>query len=184
MLGAMAGFDERDSTSADAPVLAYLAGLDRPIKGYGSDAQGVSTRVSILRSKPACAPRSKCCAARRAAQGVSLPSLPHSVPTSRRGARGVFIQLARFDGAFWPSLREAPRPEGSVRALRGEGFGAEVKRRPRPVPTCRPANDAYYLKAQRVRALTSDDFRRAFSEVDAGQPHDTDSGVCDQRQDQ
>ena len=172
LLGAMAGFDERDSTSVDAPVPAYLAGLDRPIKGL---------RVGLLKEffdkglDPAVEACLRAALEVLRAQGaqlkeVSLPSLPHSVPTYYVVAPAeCSSNLARFDGVRFGHRCEKPRDlKDLYERSRGEGFGAEVKRRIMTGTYVLSAGyyDAYYLKAQRVRALISDDFRRAFSEVD------------------
>src|SRR6185295_13335230 len=76
--------------------------------------------------------------------------------------------LARFDG-----IRYGPRVESenlweTYRRTRGEGFGAEVKRRIMLGTYALSAGyyDAYYLKAQKVRTLIKQDFEEAFAEVD------------------
>ena len=172
LLGAMAGFDERDSTSVDAPVPDYLAGLDRPLKGL---------RVGLLKEffDKGLDPAVEAClrAALEVLRGqgaqlkeVSLPSLPHSVPTYYVVAPAeCSSNLARFDGVRFGHRCDKPRDlKDLYERSRGEGFGAEVKRRIMTGTYVLSAGyyDAYYLKAQRVRALISDDFRRAFSEVD------------------
>ena len=99
---------------------------------------------------------------------VSLPHTPFAVPTYYIIAPAeAAANLARFDG-----VRYGPRrvgPEGDIRALyqatRGEGFGAEVRRRILVGTYVLSAGyyDAYYRKAQLARALIADDFRRAFA---------------------
>ena len=77
--------------------------------------------------------------------------------------------LARFDGVRFGHRCENPRDLRDLyERSRGEGFGAEVKRRIMTGTYVLSAGyyDAYYLKAQRVRALIADDFARAFAEVD------------------
>jgi aspartyl-tRNA(Asn)/glutamyl-tRNA(Gln) amidotransferase subunit A len=77
--------------------------------------------------------------------------------------------LARYDGVRFGHRCENPRDlKDLYERSRGEGFGAEVKRRVMTGTYVLSAGyyDAYYLKAQRVRALIADDFRRAFAEVD------------------
>ncbi|MFL5494900.1 MAG: Asp-tRNA(Asn)/Glu-tRNA(Gln) amidotransferase subunit GatA [Gemmatimonadales bacterium] len=98
---------------------------------------------------------------------VSLPHSVYAVPTYYIVAPAeAAANLARYDG-----VRYGPRkvgPDGDIRALyqatRGEGFGAEVRRRILVGTYVLSAGyyDAYYRKAQRVRALIADDFRRAF----------------------
>jgi aspartyl-tRNA(Asn)/glutamyl-tRNA(Gln) amidotransferase subunit A len=172
LLGAMAGFDPRDSTSVDMPVPDYRAGLDRPLQGLrvgllkeffdkGLDPAietSVRTALGVLRGQGA------------VLKEVSLPSLPLSVPTYYVVAPAeCSSNLARFDGVRFGHRCENPRDlKDLYERSRGEGFGAEVKRRIMTGTYVLSAGyyDAYYLKAQRVRALIADDFRRAFAEVD------------------
>jgi aspartyl-tRNA(Asn)/glutamyl-tRNA(Gln) amidotransferase subunit A len=98
---------------------------------------------------------------------VSLPNSTYAVPTYYIIAPAeAAANLARYDG-----VRYGPRrigPEGDIRALyrttRGEGFGEEVRRRILVGTYVLSAGyyDAYYKKAQQVRALIADDFRRVF----------------------
>ena len=98
---------------------------------------------------------------------VSLPHSAYAVPTYYIVAPAeAAANLARYDG-----VRYGPRrigPEGDIRSLyqatRGQGFGVEVQRRILVGTYVLSAGyyDAYYRKAQRVRALIADDFRRAF----------------------
>ncbi len=77
--------------------------------------------------------------------------------------------LARFDGVRFGHRCENPKDLTDLyRRSRGEGFGAEVKRRIMTGTYVLSAGyfDAYYLKAQRVRQLISADFTRAFKDVD------------------
>ena len=101
---------------------------------------------------------------------MSLPNLPLSVPTYYVVAPAeCSSNLSRFDG-----VRFGHRCENPVDLLdlykrsRGEGFGAEVKRRIMTGTYVLSAGyyDAYYLRAQKVRRLITDDFARAFREVD------------------
>jgi aspartyl-tRNA(Asn)/glutamyl-tRNA(Gln) amidotransferase subunit A len=99
---------------------------------------------------------------------VSLPHSPFAVPTYYIVAPAeAAANLARYDG-----VRYGPRkvgPEGDIRSLyratRGEGFGAEVRRRILVGTYVLSAGyyDAYYRKAQRVRALIAEDFKQAFA---------------------
>jgi aspartyl-tRNA(Asn)/glutamyl-tRNA(Gln) amidotransferase subunit A len=99
---------------------------------------------------------------------VSLPHSTYAVPTYYIIAPAeAAANLARYDG-----VRYGPRrigPEGDIRSLyqatRGEGFGTEVQRRILVGTYVLSAGyyDAYYNKAQQVRALIAEDFRRAFS---------------------
>jgi len=172
LLAAMAGFDERDSTSVELPVPDYSAALELPLKGLkigllqeffdqGLDdqiEQRIRDALEVLRSQGA------------TLKEVSLPNLPLSVPTYYVVAPAeCSSNLARFDGVRYGYRCERPRDlQDLYQRSRGEGFGAEVKRRIMVGTYVLSAGyfDAFYLKAQRVRALISADFARAFHEVD------------------
>jgi aspartyl-tRNA(Asn)/glutamyl-tRNA(Gln) amidotransferase subunit A len=172
MLSAMAGYDERDSTSIDMPVPDYAAGLERPLAGL---------RIGLLKEffdkglDPAIEAPLRAAIAELQAQGatlheVSLPNLPLSVPTYYVVAPAeCSSNLARFDGVRFGYRCENPRDlKDLYERSRGEGFGAEVKRRIMTGTYVLSAGyyDAYYLKAQRVRQLIANDFARAFAQVD------------------
>jgi len=172
VLAAMAGFDARDSTSVDAPVPDYAASLARPVKGL---------RIGIIREFFGAGLEAGTGAAVRAALDgframgaelteVSLPNLPLSVPTYYVVAPAeCSSNLSRYDGVrFGHRCREPKDLMDLYRRTRGEGFGAEVKRRIMTGTYVLSAGyyDAYYLKAQKVRSLINEDFRRAFSQVD------------------
>jgi aspartyl-tRNA(Asn)/glutamyl-tRNA(Gln) amidotransferase subunit A len=101
---------------------------------------------------------------------VSLPSLPLSVPTYYVVAPAeCSSNLSRFDGVRFGHRCEEPRDLLDLyERSRGEGFGAEVKRRIMTGTYVLSAGyyDAYYLKAQKVRRMIADDFARAFAQVD------------------
>jgi len=172
LLGAMAGFDPLDSTSVEREVPDYSAALDQPLQGLrigilkeffdtGLDptiATLLHAALEVLRGQGA------------SLKEVSLPSLPLSVPTYYVVAPAeCSSNLARFDGVRFGHRCENPRDLRDLyERSRGEGFGAEVKRRIMTGTYVLSAGyyDAYYLKAQRVRALIADDFARAFGQVD------------------
>ena len=172
LLGVMAGFDERDSTSINEPVPDYVAGLGESVKGLkigvvrqhfdeGLDADcGARVRdaIAVLESLGA------------ETVEVDLPHIDLSVPTYYVVAPAeCSSNLSRFDG-----VRFGHRAEGAEDLFdlycrsRGEGFGDEVKRRIMTGTYVLSAGyyDAYYLKAQQVRQLIADDFRKAFADVD------------------
>jgi len=171
-LQAMAGFDPRDSTSVDVPVPDYVAELATPMQGL---------RIGILKEffgeglDPAVEKAVRETLATWQKLGavvkeVSLPNLPLSVPTYYVVAPAeCSSNLARFDGVRFGHRCENPKDLLDLyKRSRAEGFGAEVKRRIMTGTYVLSAGyyDAYYLKAQRVRALINADFRRAFGEVD------------------
>jgi len=172
MLAGMAGFDERDSTSAQRPVDDYAAALSQDIRGVrigivrefmgeGLDAGvGASVQTAIDQLE------------RLGAEvvEVSLPNAGLSVPAYYVVAPAeCSSNLARFDGVRYGHRCDSPRDlEDLYKRSRSEGFGAEVKRRIMIGTYALSAGyyDAYYLKAQKVRQLIADDFRKAFTECD------------------
>ncbi|MDW8258100.1 MAG: Asp-tRNA(Asn)/Glu-tRNA(Gln) amidotransferase subunit GatA [Gammaproteobacteria bacterium] len=172
LLGAMAGFDPRDSTSVDTPVPDYTASLDEPLTGL---------RIGIVREFFDAGLDGRCAALIHAAlqeleklgarlQEVSCPNLPLSVPTYYVVAPAeASSNLARYDGVRYGYRCEQPRDLLDLyKRSRGEGFGAEVKRRIMTGTYVLSAGyyDAYYLKAQKVRQLIARDFAQAFATVD------------------
>ena len=172
LLGVMAGFDLRDSTSVDRPVPDYIALLDQPLAGLkiglpkeyfgaGLDsavAQVVEAAVAEYR--------------RLGAETVEI-----SLPNSELAIPAYYViapaecssNLARFDGVRYGHRCENPKDLLDLYTRsRAEGFGAEVTRRILVGTFALSAGyyDAYYLKAQQIRRLISDDFRRAFEQVD------------------
>ena len=171
VLEAMSGFDAKDSTSIDAPVPDYSAGLEKPLTGLkigllqeffeGLEARNaalINDALAIYRSLGA------------ETVQVSLPHLPLSVPTYYVVAPAeCSSNLSRFDGVRYGYRCPNPKDLNDLYTRsRGEGFGAEVKRRIMTGTYVLSAGyfDAYYLKAQKVRRLITDDFRAAFSKVD------------------
>jgi aspartyl-tRNA(Asn)/glutamyl-tRNA(Gln) amidotransferase subunit A len=172
LMSAMAGFDPRDSTSVDTPVPDYLAMLDQPLAGLkigllkeffdkGLDEESAKLVRDALRQYEKLGAK---------LVEMSLPSLPLSVPTYYVVAPAeCSSNLSRFDGVRFGYQCEKPVDLLDLyRRSRGEGFGAEVKRRIMTGTYVLSAGyyDAYYLRAQKVRRLVADDFARAFKEVD------------------
>jgi aspartyl-tRNA(Asn)/glutamyl-tRNA(Gln) amidotransferase subunit A len=167
----MAGFDPKDSTSVDTPVPDYVAELDRPLTGLRIGLlkeffDGLETRMATLIREALQVYE------RRGARliEVSLPNLPLSVPTYYVVAPAeCSSNLSRFDGVRFGYRCENPKDLLDLyKRSRGEGFGAEVKRRIMTGTYVLSAGyyDAYYLRAQKVRRLITDDFARAFQQVD------------------
>jgi aspartyl-tRNA(Asn)/glutamyl-tRNA(Gln) amidotransferase subunit A len=172
VLEAMSGFDTRDSTSVDTPVPNYVAELDKPLAGlkiglisefFGG---GLDAHVEKL-IRDALQVYEKLGAK---LVEVKLPALPLSVPTYYVVAPAeASSNLARFDGVRYGYRAKDPKDLMDLyKRSRGEGFGAEVKRRIMTGTYVLSAGyyDAYYLKAQRVRQLINQDFKRAFEQVD------------------
>jgi len=171
MLREMAGFDPRDSTSVEREVPDYVAALEAPLTGL---------KVGLLKEFFEGLERENEARIREALRiyeglgakltEVSLPNLPLSVPVYYVVAPAeCSSNLARFDGVRFGHRCENPRDLRDLYCRsRGEGFGAEVKRRIMTGTYVLSAGyyDAYYLKAQRVRQLINADFIRAFQSVD------------------
>jgi aspartyl-tRNA(Asn)/glutamyl-tRNA(Gln) amidotransferase subunit A len=171
VLQVMAGFDPLDSTSVDAPVPDYSAMLSAPLKGL---------KIGLLREFfDGLEPRNAALihealkvytSLGATTVEVSLPHLPMSVPTYYVVAPAeASSNLSRFDGVRFGYRCEAPKDLADLyKRSRGEGFGPEVKRRIMTGTYVLSAGyfDAYYLKAQKVRRLITDDFRAAFEKVD------------------
>jgi aspartyl-tRNA(Asn)/glutamyl-tRNA(Gln) amidotransferase subunit A len=172
MLNVMAGFDQRDSTSIDKPVPDYTAGLNTEIKGLKIGIikehfeQGLDSDVATV-IEAALEEYKKLGAE---IVEISLPNTHLSVPAYYVVAPAeCSSNLSRFDGVRFGYRCEDPKDlEDLYKRSRGEAFGAEVKRRIMVGTYALSAGyyDAYYLKAQKVRRLISNDFVEAFKQVD------------------
>jgi aspartyl-tRNA(Asn)/glutamyl-tRNA(Gln) amidotransferase subunit A len=172
LLRVIAGHDPADSTSATTPVPDYEASLEAPVKGlklglpreYMRDASGetaalIAQAVDKLKSF-----------------GCEVHDISLSMTDSAIACYYIIAtaeassNLARYDGVRYTSRSaESATLAAMYRNTRGEGFGAECKRRIMLGTYVLSAGyyDAYYLKAQKVRALIARDFARAFENVDA-----------------
>ena len=173
MLREMAGYDPDDSTSLDVPVPDYAAMLSGSLVGLkiGIPAEyrmdGMSAEVMALWQQGIAWARD----AGAEIVDISLPNTASALPTYYIVAPAeASSNLARYDG-----VRYGQRvvPEGGsladmYAATRAAGFGHEVKRRIMIGTYVLSAGyyDAYYLKAQKVRALIAGDFAAAFAQVD------------------
>ena len=172
VLGVIAGRDARDSTSAEAPVPDYALALDGNVKGLklglpreylkeltGESADLISRGVERLKSLG--------CEVRE----ISMPATEYAISCYYVIATAeASSNLARYDGVRYTA--RSPQSETlseMYRNTRGDGFGAECKRRIMLGTYVLSAGyyDAYYLKAQKVRSLVARDFANAFREVDA-----------------
>ncbi|MBN9288399.1 MAG: Asp-tRNA(Asn)/Glu-tRNA(Gln) amidotransferase subunit GatA [Gammaproteobacteria bacterium] len=172
LLQAMSGFDPKDSTSVDVPVPDYVALLNQSLSGkiigipkeYFK--QGLDREVE-KRVQDAIATFEKLGAR---IQEVSLPTSPLSISVYYVVASAeCSSNLSRFDGVRYGHRCDNPKDlEDLYKRSRSEGFGDEVKRRIMVGTYALSSGyyDAYYLKAQKVRKLISDDFKRVFEQVD------------------
>jgi aspartyl-tRNA(Asn)/glutamyl-tRNA(Gln) amidotransferase subunit A len=188
LLGVIAGYDRRDSTSMDVPVPDYLAqfkpeGSPRP---FGFELWGL--RVGVPKEYFIAGIQPEVEAAVRAAvevlralgaevREISLPHTDLALPVYYLIAPAeASANLARYDGIRYGISAPAETLWGgypttwdaSCRQTRGQGFGPEVKRRIMLGTYALSAGyyDAYYLKAQQVRTLIKHDFDAALSQVD------------------
>lgn len=172
MLNVMAGLDLRDSTSIDEPVPDYSASLANDITGLKVGlpkeyfADGLDSEVA-KRIDDAINEYKKLGAE---FVEISLPNTHLSVPAYYIVAPAeCSSNLSRFDGVRFGYRCEEPKDlEDMYKRSRGEGFGAEVKRRILVGAYALSSGyyDAYYLKAQKIRRLIANDFSDAFKQVD------------------
>jgi aspartyl-tRNA(Asn)/glutamyl-tRNA(Gln) amidotransferase subunit A len=172
MLGAMAGHDPKDSTSVDTPVPDYEAALTGDIRGlkvgipkeYRLD--GTPAEIEALWQQGI----DWLEAAGAEIADISLPHTSYALPTYYIIAPAeASSNLARYDGVRYGLRVPGDDLTEMYEATRGEGFGAEVKRRVLIGTYVLSAGyyDAYYNKARRVRSLILRDFTEAFESVDA-----------------
>ncbi len=172
MLQVMAGFDKRDSTSAERDVPDYSADLNNDIGGMKiglpKEHFGEGLNSDVARVVESAIDEYKRLGAE--VVEISLPNSHMAVPTYYVVAPAeCSSNLSRMDGVRFGYRCEAPEDlEDLYKRSRGEGFGPEVKRRIMIGTYALSSGyyDAYYLKAQRVRNLISEDFRQAFEQVD------------------
>jgi len=172
LLNVMAGFDERDSTCIDKPVPDYTSNLKNSIKGLkiglpkeyfdsGLDsdvAKVVQTALDEYKKLGA------------EFVDITLPNTHLAVPAYYVVAPAeCSSNLSRFDGVRYGYRCDDPKDlEDLYTRSRGEGFGPEVKRRIMIGAYALSSGyyDAYYIKAQKMRRLISDDFTKAYQQVD------------------
>ena len=172
VLRAMAGFDPGDSTSADLPVPDFAAALGRGVEGlrigipreYAVD--GMADEIAALWDRGVAWLRD----AGAEPVAVGLPHTRFALPAYYILAPAeASSNLARYDGVRYGLRVPGEDVADMYAATRSAGFGAEVRRRILIGAYVLSAGyfDAYYVKAQKVRALIADDFQRAFERCDA-----------------
>ncbi|MGE0224816.1 MAG: Asp-tRNA(Asn)/Glu-tRNA(Gln) amidotransferase subunit GatA [Acetobacteraceae bacterium] len=172
LLGSMAGHDPRDSTSADVPVPDYEAACLRGVKGlrigvpreYRAD--GMPGEIEALWRQGLDWLR----AAGAEIVDVSLPHTKYGLATYYIVAPAeASSNLARYDGVRFGLRRDGEDLRDLYERTRAEGFGPEVRRRVLIGTYVLSAGyyDAYYLRAQKIRALILKDFTDVFAHVDA-----------------
>jgi aspartyl-tRNA(Asn)/glutamyl-tRNA(Gln) amidotransferase subunit A len=173
VLGAIAGRDPMDATSADVPVPDYVAELDKPMRGVklgvAKEYFGDGLDDDIRHAVESAIDRLKSLGCEIVK--VSLPHTPYAIPTYYLIATAeASANLARYDGVrYGLRARGAKSLSEMYRRTRDEDFGTEVKRRIMLGTYALSAGyyDAYYLKAQKVRTLLTRDFDEAFRKADA-----------------
>jgi aspartyl-tRNA(Asn)/glutamyl-tRNA(Gln) amidotransferase subunit A len=171
VLQAMAGRDECDSTSAFAPVPDYDSQMDGQVAGLKIGLpreyfEGPASETGDLIAKGVDRLKKLGCLIRE----ISLPATKYAVACYYIIATAeASSNLARYDGVRYTVRAEAETLSDMYRATRGSGFGAECKRRIMlgTYVLSHGYYEAYYLKAQKVRALIAQDFEKAFTEIDA-----------------
>tara|TARA_R110001606_G_scaffold114431_2_gene241949 strand:- start:28561 stop:30021 length:1461 start_codon:yes stop_codon:yes gene_type:complete len=172
LMQAMAGFDEKDSTSADQQVDDYVANLNTPLTGLkiglpkeyfgeGLDSKVADVIMAAVKEFEKLGATVK---------EISLPNLQLSIPSYYVIAPSeASSNLSRFDGVRFGHRCDDPKDLLDMYTRsRAEGFGTEVQKRIM-VGTYALSEgyyDAYYLKAQKIRRLIKEDFVKAFEEVD------------------
>ncbi len=172
LLNAMAGFDERDSTSLERGKEDYTRELSSPLKGLkiglpkeyftannSSDVQAaLQAAINLLQAQGA------------QMVEVSLPQTELSIPAYYVLASAeASTNLSRYDGVrYGHRAAQFGNLDELYSNTRAEGFGSEVKRRIMigTYVLSHGYYDAYYLKAQKLRRLVANDFQAAFSQCD------------------
>ena len=177
LLNAMAGFDERDSTSLDRPVEDFCRELaapcgDKPLSGLKiglpREFFGEGCAPEVMRQVEAALAEYRKLGAETVE--VSLPNMKLAVPAYYVIAPAeASSNLSRFDGVrYGHRAAEYGDLNDMYAKSRTQGFGAEVKRRILigTYVLSHGYYDAYYLQAQRIRRLIADDFVTAFTHCD------------------
>ena len=172
LLQSMAGFDSKDSTSVDVPVPDYCADLDKPLTGLkiGLPKEFFTADLNADMAKALDAAIEEYKKLGADIKEISMPNLKYAIPAYYVIASAeCSSNLSRYDGVRFGYRCENPADLNDLYTRsRGEAFGKEVKRRILMGTYALSAGyyDAYYLKAQQVRRLISEDFKQALNEVD------------------
>ncbi len=174
VMNAIAGFDDRDSTSVPEPTPDYTKCLDGDLKGLKL---GVPQEYFVKGMQPEVEAALSAAIEKLEGLGakvdrnVSLPSTPYALPVYYIIAPSeASANLARYDGVKYGfSFTETDSMWEAMEKTRQYGFGDEVKRRIMLGTYALSAGyyDAYYLKAQKVRTLIRREFDQAFEKYDA-----------------
>ena len=172
LIQAMAGFDERDSTSVDEPVPDYCAELNQPLTGLriGLPKEYFASGLDTATADAIAAAVKQFQALGAEIKDISLPNAELAIPAYYVIAPAeASSNLSRYDGVRFGYRCENPADLTDLyKRSRAEGFGDEVKRRIMVGAYALSAGyyDAYYLQAQKVRRLIKNDFMAAYEQVD------------------
>ena len=167
ILQAMAGFDLKDSTSIDQPVPDYSETLNDSIDGLkiGLPKEFFEQELDTAIAKSIESAINEFEKLGATVREISMPNINLSIPAYYVVAPAeCSTNLSRFDGVRYGYRCENPKDLADLYTRsRGEGFGAEVKRRILigTYVLSKGYYDAYYLKAQKIRRMISDDFKQA-----------------------
>ncbi|WP_339843781.1 Asp-tRNA(Asn)/Glu-tRNA(Gln) amidotransferase subunit GatA [uncultured Halopseudomonas sp.] len=172
MMQVMAGFDKKDSTSVDEPVADYSKGLNDSLKGLriGLPKEYFSAGLDAATADAIHAAVKQFQSLGAEVKEISLPNAELAIPAYYVIAPAeASSNLSRFDGVRFGYRCDDPADLTDLyKRSRGEGFGAEVKRRIMVGAYALSAGyyDAYYLQAQKIRRLIKNDFMAAYEQVD------------------
>lgn len=172
LLNTMASFDNKDSTCVNKEVPDYTATLDKDLSGLKIGlpkeyfSSGLNPEVEMVIQQ-----------AIKSYEKLGAIVKEVSLPNTHLAAPAYYIiapsecssNLSRYDGVRYGYRCKDPKNlEDLYIRTRGEGFGAEVKRRilVGTYALSEGFYDAYYVKAQKIRRLISDDFKAVFNQVD------------------
>jgi len=172
MLGSMSGFDEKDSTSLQRDVPDFVAACTKSLKGmrigipkeYRMD--GMPEEIETLWQQGIAWLRDAGCEI----VDVSLPHTKYALPAYYIVAPAeASSNLARYDGMRYGVRVDGDDLNSTYERTRAQGFGEEVRRRIMIGTYVLSAGfyDAYYIRAQKVRARIAEDFRNAWEKCDA-----------------
>lgn len=171
VMNVIAGYDHRDSTSANVAHEDYTRLIGKDIKGvkvgipaeYLGDGVAPAIKEQIAKVRAMLEEKGAVC------EECSLPTTNYAIPAYYLIAPAeASSNLARYDGVRYGLREQADDMISMFKQTRKEGFGDEVKRRIMLGTYALSAGyyDAYYLKALKVRHLIQDDFKRVFETYD------------------